>query len=63
MRTFTDTTNRTWSLSINVSAIELRQKAIDEGMLTLRMSGLHKIRDGLTTIEESLLFLGPLPQP
>ena len=31
---------------------ELRRKAIDEGMLTLRMSGLEKIRMGMTTVEE-----------
>ncbi|HEY0787809.1 MAG TPA: type IV-A pilus assembly ATPase PilB [Thermoanaerobaculia bacterium] len=34
------------------SAIELRKKAIDNGMLTLRRSGLVKIKDGVTTIEE-----------
>jgi type IV pilus assembly protein PilB len=34
------------------SAIELKRSAIEEGMLTLRHSGLHKIRDGMTTIEE-----------
>jgi type IV pilus assembly protein PilB len=34
------------------SALELRQKAIENGMLTLRGSGLQKIRDGMTTIEE-----------
>jgi type IV pilus assembly protein PilB len=34
------------------SAFELRQKAIQSGMTTLRGSGLHKIRDGMTTIEE-----------
>ncbi len=36
------------------SAIELRAKAIEEGMITLRGSGLQKLRDGLTTIEEVL---------
>jgi type IV pilus assembly protein PilB len=36
------------------SAYELRQRAIQNGMLTLRMSGLQKIRDGVTTIEEVL---------
>ncbi len=36
------------------SAMELRRKGIDEGMLTLRASGLQKLRDGLTTIEEVL---------
>jgi len=34
------------------SAVELRAKAIEQGMLTLRGSGLQKIRDGVTTIEE-----------
>ncbi len=34
------------------SAIELRRKAIEEGMITLRQSGLQKIKDGVTTIEE-----------
>jgi len=34
------------------SAIELRRRAIEEGMITLRHSGLQKIRDGVTTIEE-----------
>jgi type IV pilus assembly protein PilB len=34
------------------SAFELRQKAIQNGMMTLRGSGLQKIRDGVTTIDE-----------
>ncbi len=34
------------------SSIELREKAMEGGMITLRMSGLQKIRDGVTTIEE-----------
>jgi type IV pilus assembly protein PilB len=37
---------------IGASAMELRKKAIDLGMITLRESGLYKIRDGITTIEE-----------
>jgi type IV pilus assembly protein PilB len=37
---------------IGASAIELRRKAIDCGMITLRESGLYKLRDGLTTMEE-----------
>ena len=37
---------------IGASAIELRRKAIDCGMITLRESGLYKIRAGMTTIEE-----------
>jgi type IV pilus assembly protein PilB len=34
------------------TALELRRKAREEGMITLRESGLQKIRDGVTTIEE-----------
>jgi type IV pilus assembly protein PilB len=34
------------------SAAELRTKAQDNGMISLRLSGLQKIRDGATTIEE-----------
>jgi type IV pilus assembly protein PilB len=34
------------------SAMELRRQAIEEGMFSLRQSGLFKIRDGLTTVEE-----------
>jgi type IV pilus assembly protein PilB len=37
---------------VGASGLELRRKAIEEGMLTLRMSGLRKVKDGLTTIEE-----------
>ncbi len=37
---------------IGASSLEIRKKAIEHGMLTLRMSGLCKIRDGVTTIEE-----------
>jgi type IV pilus assembly protein PilB len=37
---------------IGASAIELRKRAMELGMLTLRQSGLYKIRDGVTTIEE-----------
>ena len=37
---------------IGASALELRKKAIDDGMITLRESGLYKIRNGVTTIEE-----------
>jgi type IV pilus assembly protein PilB len=36
------------------SSIELKRKAIEEGMVSLRMSGLQKIRDGVTTLEEVL---------
>ena len=34
------------------SSIELREKAVENGMITLRGSGLQKIRDGMTSIEE-----------
>ena len=37
---------------IGASALELRKKAIDDGMISLRESGLHKIRGGVTTVEE-----------
>ncbi len=34
------------------NAAEIRNKAVEEGMLTLRQSGLIKIKNGITTIEE-----------
>ncbi|MCP9494582.1 MAG: type IV-A pilus assembly ATPase PilB [Pyrinomonadaceae bacterium MAG19_C2-C3] len=37
---------------VGASALELRKKAIEDGMITLRESGLHKIRNGVTTLEE-----------
>jgi type IV pilus assembly protein PilB len=37
---------------VGASALELRRKAVDEGMITLRRSGLHKVVEGVTTIEE-----------
>ena len=37
---------------VGASALELRRKAIDDGMITLRQSGLRKVKAGLTTIEE-----------
>jgi type IV pilus assembly protein PilB len=37
---------------VGASALELRRKAIDDGMITLRQSGLIKVKAGLTTIEE-----------
>jgi type IV pilus assembly protein PilB len=36
------------------SSIELKRKAIEEGMISLRMAGLAKIREGVTTLEEVL---------
>src|SRR5476649_2458035 len=37
---------------VGASGMELRRKAVEEGMLTLRMSGLRKVKDGLTSLEE-----------
>ena len=37
---------------VGASALELRRKAVEEGMLTLRASGLRKVKDGVTTIDE-----------
>jgi len=39
---------------IGASTSELRQKAKEKGMLTLRQSGLEKIKSGVTSIEEVL---------
>jgi type IV pilus assembly protein PilB len=36
------------------SATEIKKEAIRLGMKTLRQSGIHKIRAGITTIEEVL---------
>jgi type IV pilus assembly protein PilB len=37
---------------VGASALELKKKAMDNGMLTLRRSGLTKVGLGMTTIEE-----------
>jgi type IV pilus assembly protein PilB len=37
---------------VGASSLELRKKAVELGMITLRRSGLIKVRDGLTTLEE-----------
>jgi type IV pilus assembly protein PilB len=39
---------------VGASALELRRKAVEEGMITLRGSGLRKISAGMTSIEEVL---------
>ena len=39
---------------VGATAIDLKKKALEEGMLTLRMSGLEKVRQGITTLEEVL---------
>ena len=37
---------------IGASSLELKKKAIERGMITLRASGLQKLREGITTLEE-----------
>jgi type IV pilus assembly protein PilB len=37
---------------IGASAVELKKKAMENGMLTLRRSGLVKVMEGVTTLEE-----------
>ncbi len=39
---------------VGASSLELRKKAIEDGMISLRQSGLRKIKDGVTTVEEVL---------
>jgi type IV pilus assembly protein PilB len=34
------------------NAVELREQAIEDGMISLRRSGIFKILDGVTNIEE-----------
>ena len=37
---------------VGASALDIRKKGIEEGMITLRHSGLLKVKDGVTTTEE-----------
>jgi len=37
---------------VGASALELRRKAMEEGMVSLRQSGLRKVKEGMTTLEE-----------
>ena len=39
---------------VGASSLELRRKAVEEGMITLRGSGLRKVKQGVTTLEEVL---------
>jgi type IV pilus assembly protein PilB len=41
-------------IMVGGTSVDIKKKAIEEGMLTLRMSGLEKIKAGVTTIEETL---------
>ena len=34
------------------SIVELREQAVADGMLTLRMDGMKKLERGITTLEE-----------
>jgi type IV pilus assembly protein PilB len=37
---------------VGASGLELKRRAVEEGMITLRRSGLRKVMEGVTTIEE-----------
>ena len=39
-------------IMVGATAVEIKRKALEEGMLTLRMSGVEKIKAGITTVEE-----------
>ena len=39
---------------VGASAREIKRKAVEQGMLTLRQSGLAKVKAGLTTLDEVL---------
>jgi type IV pilus assembly protein PilB len=41
-------------IKVGATAVEIRKQALEEGMLTLRRSGLEKIKQGITTIDEVL---------
>jgi type II secretory ATPase GspE/PulE/Tfp pilus assembly ATPase PilB-like protein len=40
------------------SSAAIEHAAVDQGMLTLRTAGLHKVRSGVTTLEELLRCIG-----
>ena len=40
--------------SVGAAAARRRGVALEEGMLTLRLSGIEKIKAGITTVEEVL---------
>jgi type IV pilus assembly protein PilB len=39
---------------VGATAVDIKRKALEKGMITLRMSGLEKIKGGVTTLEEVL---------
>ena len=38
----------------SASVVEIKREAVKLGMSTLRMSALQKVREGITTIEETV---------
>ena len=40
------------AIIMNATSVELKKVAVANGMITLRRSGLQKVRDEVTTIEE-----------
>jgi type II secretory ATPase GspE/PulE/Tfp pilus assembly ATPase PilB-like protein len=38
----------------NASTNEIKEHAVRNGMMTMRLDGLHKVKKGLSTIEELL---------
>ena len=46
-------------ITARCSAVDLKRKALAEGMRTLRDSGLEKLRAGVTTVEELLRVAAP----
>ena len=42
-----------------ISTNQLKRMAIEEGMQTLRMAGINKIDEGVTTIEEVIATTAP----
>jgi type IV pilus assembly protein PilB len=41
-------------IMVGATSVEIKRKALEEGMLTLRLSGVEKIKAGITTVEEVL---------
>jgi type IV pilus assembly protein PilB len=41
-------------IMVGATSVEIKRKALEEGMLTLRLSGIEKIKGGITTVEEVL---------
>jgi type IV pilus assembly protein PilB len=41
-------------IMIGATAIDIKRQALAEGMVTLRASGLEKVRQGTTSLEEVL---------